>query len=67
MKKQDFFVTFLSLVAFCLGVGPGTMPSLASPLIVTLMLFVILRFCVVFLLVCSRVHVKAILMLFFFV
>ena len=45
MKKQDFFVTFLSFVAFRLG-DPS--PPLATPMIVTSMLFMILRFFVLF-------------------
>ena len=48
--ETRLFVTFLSLVAFQLG-GPGPpapLPLLATPMIVILMLFVILRFCVVF-------------------
>ena len=48
-KKQDFFVTFLSLVAFRLG-GPGLLPPLPGYAYdcITSMIFVILRFCMLF-------------------
>ena len=50
IKKQVFFVTFFLLMAFRLGGGPGPIgpPALATPIIVTSILFVILRFCVLF-------------------
>ena len=54
-EETRFFVTFLSLMAFRLGGGrvgagpPAPSPSfLAMPMIVPSMLFVILRFCVLF-------------------
>ena len=51
MKKQDFLVTFLSLMA--------------TPMIVTAMLIYDIRILCAFLLVCPCVHIKATLMVLF--
>ena len=62
-ETRPFHHTFI-ICGISIGVG-GRPPPLATPMIVTPMLFVILRFCVFFLLVYPCVHVEAMLMVLF--
>ena len=68
MKKQEVFCHIFVIGIISFGVGPGLLPPPPPPppratsMIVTSMLFVVLRFLYVFLLVCPDVHVRATLM-----
>ena len=47
-EETRLFVTFFLLMVFCLGEPSPLASPLATPMIATLMLFVILRICVLF-------------------
>ena len=71
LKETKNEKTILFCHIFIIGViligrgGEPPAPPFATPMIVTSMLFVILRFCMPFLLVRTCVHVKASLMILF--
>ena len=62
MKKQDFFVTFLSLVAFRFGGGGARAPHPCSAYDCNFNAICDIKILRAFLLVCRCVYVKATLM-----